>query len=157
MKINPQDAEMRDKIVRLLKCEETSDPIPPYSCLPPSSSEWREIKADRILTLINSEYGTVECGECRPFLYHPQIGGERGRKWNSRDGVVFCASCNKGWRELVVRVECIYCAGVNFGAVADPDACPYCEDRKEIAIPYPIDFNEHPELVGKSFTVEMKE
>ena len=136
---------MRDKIAKCLKVEETSDSKPPYRCLPTTSHEWRELKAKRILALISS----VECGDCGGRGVR-DTGGFSPQQVPIEDT---CPTCKgTGYRKLVARVEC-------------DDNCHECGHWHEgercpvigiLTFPYPIDFDEHPELVGKPFTVEVE-
>ncbi len=112
-------------------------------------------RAGRIFTLIHREYGTVKCGECLGTGHE-----KKGETSSPSDKQVHftadadCPTCaGTGQRKLVARVECEQSMP---SCLTKDNQCPL---RKPLCVEillYPIDFDEHPELRNKTFTVEVE-
>jgi len=84
MKEKPPTLSDEERLKRILRMEETVDAKPPYSCLPPDSEEWLNLKVVAILYLFKQAKAEVAREIFGEIEQHYMGGGEHPRM----DGII---------------------------------------------------------------------
>ncbi len=106
---------MQNKIIAILKKEETEDAKPPFRALPAGHDKWMQIKAKQILTLINADLNPALVVDER--TYYP--------KGDMLEGVLAHRKTRPVTLQDLMPIECPDCADGYIPTMPDGEPEPH--------------------------------